>query len=985
MKSHKWFITTLKRSPRFGPSLAHHQEIPGSAAVYADPSVPLPDPLPRLLNRMGIQRLYKHQADALDLARSGKNVVVATPTSSGKTLIYSLPVLERIIQNPGSASALYLFPLKALARDQHRVLKEVEEHIQPEVRLRSAVYDGDTGPAERKQIRMDPPHVLISNPDMLHLGILPYHSAWENFFRRLEYVVIDELHAYRGIFGSHVAQVIRRMQRILSYYGVSPTYVLSSATISNAGEFANRLTDRQFEVIGESGAPRGARHFLFFNPEFTSTGFTAAQLFAHCMREGLKTIVFTQSRRVTELVHVWVKQLAPELSDRISSYRAGFLPEERRTIERDLSTGKLAGVISTSALEMGIDIGGLDVCVLVGYPGTIMATWQRGGRVGREDRDAIICLIAQPNALDQYFVRHPQDFFSRGYERAVLDPENSEVLKAHLPCAADELPIRSDDPAYPPKKYLPLLKQLAEGGTLRPDRQNELWYSVERYPHRSVEIRSVGESFTVINADTSKAIGRVEGLRAFKECHPGAVYLHRASQFEILGMDIENTRITARHAQVPYYTRSQSEKETEILEVLKSRPCENFLVKLGRLRVTERVTGYEKRRIRGQELISKHELNLPDQVFETVGIWIEIDDVIRRIIEKEAMQFMGGIHALEHAAIAMFPLLALCDRNDLGGISIPFHAQVGKSAVFLYDGYPGGVGLADQGFDLIEELLRKTLELVSDCDCEDGCPSCIHSPKCGNGNKPLDKSACILCLELLLNVRDLSENESRRISNSDSKPSPEPAPCGPPRVLFLDVETRRSAQEVGGWNNAHLMRVAVVVIYDLHEDRFLEFQESEVRDLVDLMLDSDLVVGFNVKRFDYGVLKAYTSVDLKRIPTFDILEYVHKKIGRRVSLDKMASATLGVTKSGDGLQSLEWVRKGMMDRVAAYCRKDVEITRDLFLHGMENRFVCYRDERGRNQRIEVDWNLDKIIRRKPKPDVPETLRPVPGPPLRTGP
>ncbi|MBI4776836.1 MAG: DEAD/DEAH box helicase [Deltaproteobacteria bacterium] len=963
MNTCEHFLTHLKRSHEFGPSLVYHKEIPKRAAQYAPPSTPLPPPLLRLLRQMNIERLYTHQAEALERVRKGQNVVVATPTSSGKTLVYTLPFLEKIYTEPEPVSALFVFPLKALEQDQQRILQQAKRLLEPDMVVRSAVYDGDTSPNDRKQIRSDPPHVLITNPDMLHMGILASHASWETFFRRLAYVVVDELHTYRGIFGSHMAQILRRLQRITAFYGSDPRYIFSSATILNPEEFSERLTGKRFSVVRQSGAPQGGRHFLFLNPETVGPAHFSARLFIHCLREGLKSIVFTQSRKVTELIHVWVKQMAPEYTRLVSSYRAGFLPEERRSIERDLARGALMGVISTSALEMGIDIGGLDVCILVGYPGTVMATWQRGGRVGREERDSIVALIAQPNALDQYFMHNPEDFFARQYERAIADPENSEVVKAHLPCAAAELELDGDDPFYPSERYAREYRELEEKRILGRNESGNSWFSILRNPHRQVSIRSVGETFTVMHAETQKVIGRVEGLRAFRECHPGAVYLHRATQYEILAMDFEHSNIKARAVDVPYYTRCESEKETEVLEILRSRPCENFLIKQGRVRVTERITGYEKRRIRGQELLSRHFLELPEQVFETVGVWIEIDDVIKHRIEDLGLHFMGGIHAMEHAAIAMFPLLALCDRNDVGGISYTFHPQVGKSAVFLYDGYPGGVGLVDQGYELIEELLEKTLVMVSSCECEDGCPSCIHSPKCGAGNKPLDKAACILCLELLLNRKSLGTSDAPSSGPRSDEPGVDKAETKRPlRIAYLDLETRRSAEEVGGWRNKHLMRVAVVVLYEQPENRFLEFYENDVGDLIKRLPEYDLVVGFNIKGFDYGVLSAYTNTDFGRISTFDILEYAKNKLGFRVSLDNFARRTLGIGKSGDGLQALEWFNAGEMEKVVEYCRKDVEITRDLFLFGLEKGHLLFEDLKKEVKKLSVDWNLDRLSR-----------------------
>ena len=454
-------------------------------------------------------------------------------------------------------------------------------------------------------------------------------------------------------------------------------------------------------MVDSEGAPRAGQHFLFLNPE-KSPNFSAARLFLQCLRQGFRTIAFTQSRKVTELIHVWVSQLAPDLQGRISSYRAGFMPEERRRIERRLARGDLLGVISTSALEMGIDIGYLDVCLLVGYPGTIINTWQRGGRVGRSGRESLVILVAKPDALDQYFMRHPEDFFGRGFEAALLDPDNPHVVEAHLPCAAAERPLTGLDRAFWPEAWPEHLEALERAGALSRTVEGEpTWFAVQRNPHLVVDIRSTGESYTIFDKESGEAIGTVDGIRAFKECHPGAVYLHRARQYLVDRLVLEKKDIVAHRTGRRYFTRARSEKETEILRTLRSKPEGQFLVREGDLKVTERVTGYEKRALPGQELMGVFPLDLPPQTFETIGFWVEIEPALQKFVERQGLHFMGGIHAVEHAAIGIFPLFALCDRNDIGGICYPLHPQLGKSAIFIYDGYPGGVGLAQRGFEIV--------------------------------------------------------------------------------------------------------------------------------------------------------------------------------------------------------------------------------------------------------------------------------------------
>jgi DEAD/DEAH box helicase domain-containing protein len=925
----------------------------------------LPLEIRTLLPYLGIRSLFTHQAKALRLIREGANVLVATPTASGKSLIYNLAVLEELFRNP-EAKALYLFPLKALEQDQLKSLSLLLDGYKGR-KITASIYDGDTSSYTRKKIRSNIPEILVSNPDMLHTAILAHHQGWEPLLKNLSLVVLDEVHTYRGIFGSHMNQVLRRLKRLCRSYGANPRFILLSATISNPGQFAESLVEEKVEVVEKSGASRAGQHFLFMNP-LAGPNFSAARLFTYCIQKGFRTIAFTQARKLTELIHLWVSQLSPGLREKVSSYRAGFMPEERREIERRLARGELLGVVSTSALEMGIDIGYLDVCLLVGYPGTIINTWQRGGRVGRAGRESLVILVGKPDALDQYFMKHPEELFERSYEAALLDPHNPFVVKAHLPCAAAERPITLEDVRYWPKDLKVHLDDLEREGKLtRTAEGDPTWFSTRRNPHAAVNIRSVGDTYTIFDEATGSAIGTVDGIRALKECHPGATYLHRAKQYLVTQLHLDKKDVIARRSDLKYFTRIRTEKETEILEVLRSKPQARFLVREGRVKVTEWMTGYEKRALPGQELLGVHDLDLPPQMFETLGFWIEMEDTTRRLVEQKELHFMGGIHAIEHAMIGLFPLFALCDRNDIGGISYPHHPELQKSAVFVYDGYPGGVGLAQHGFDVVQQLLEKTLELLIHCECEDGCPSCIHSPKCGNGNKPLDKRSAMLILEFLLGRIPMSA-----ICEPAEAEEPGPVPdkviepernAQRPRILYFDLETRRSAQEVGGWQNTHLMGISVAVVYDSLEDRLLTFTEEKIDELLSLFQKSDLVVGFNINRFDYAVLGAYTGKDLKSVNTFDILEDVHRRLGFRLSLDHLACETLNRRKECDGLQALEWFKAGEMDKLREYCFKDVEMTRDLFLYGLQNGHLIYRmKEPDQRVRVLVDWKIENMIK-----------------------
>ena len=959
------YVKSIKTHSEFCEAFVYHRFIPQQKPFYGT-QIDFHHDIQKTMNHLGLNRLYTHQVEAINDLRQGKNVLVATPTASGKSLIYNLTVLEEILKKTDTR-ALYLFPLKALEQDQLKNLAVWLKGIKG-AQISAEIYDGDTSHYRRKKIRTNPPQILFTNPDMLHRGILAYHQNWEKLLKNLSFVILDEVHTYRGIFGSHLNQVIRRLKRLCKLYGADPQFILLSATVSNPKIFGKNLIEEKLEVIKSCGAPRAGQHYVFLNPE-SSPNFSAARLFVHCIRKGFRTIAFTQSRITTELIHLRVSQLSRDLGEKVSSYRAGFMPEERRQIEKRLASGNLLGVISTSALEMGIDIGYLDICLLVGYPGTIINTWQRGGRVGRSGRESMVILIAKPDALDQYFMKHPVDFFERSFEAAVLDPNNPYVVEAHLPCAASEIPLTLDDRKFWPKDFPSHLEKLENEGVLNRTAEGEpTWFSSKRNPQLYVDIRSTGETFTIFERETGQAVGTIDGIRAYKECHPGASYLHRARQYLVDRLILEKKDIVVHRSDLKYFTRARSEKETEIIRINRSRPKGQFVIREGNLKVTEAITGYEKRALPGQELMGVFPLELPPQTFETIGFWVEIEPVLKRFVEQKGLHFMGGIHAIEHAAIGIFPLFALCDRNDIGGICYPHHPQVGKSAIFIYDGYPGGVGLAQHGFEIIVDLLEKTLNHVKSCTCEEGCPSCIHSPKCGAGNKPLDKQAALLILEGLLGHISFSQ-----ISDGKEEIESEKAPIEKtvnvdnlkkPRLLFLDLETQKTAQDVGGWQNTHLMRVSVVVVFDSIDKTFLIFKEDRIDTLFDLLERADLIIGFNIKKFDYTVLNAYTNGSLKTLPTFDILEDIHKRLGFRLSLDHLASETLGQRKTAHGLQAVEWFRNGEMEKLVDYCQSDVAITRDLFQFGLENGHLIYREKKsGTRLRLLLDWKLENLTKK----------------------
>jgi DEAD/DEAH box helicase domain-containing protein len=974
------YLRKLAADGEIGPEIVHRRDMPPRRVRWGKFPAALGETVRNGLERTGVTRLYSHQSEAVARALDGEDVVVVTPTASGKTLCYNLPVLERA-GGGGSSRALYLFPMKALEQDQLGSLRDLTGACGLGEKVRAEIYDGDTSAHHRARIRRSPPRVLITNPDMLHMGILAYHEKWERFFQSLEYVVLDEVHTYRGVFGSHVAGVLRRLLRVAGHYGSRPQVIACSATVANPGELVSKLVGRSVSVVDGSGAPEPQRHVLFVNPRRLAASTVAARILRRAVKEDLATIVFTKSRRVTELIYTWTVQGRPELRNCISAYRAGYLPEERRDIERSLFSGDLKAVVSTSALEAGIDIGELDVCVLVGYPGTITTTWQRGGRVGRQDRDPVIIVVAGDDALDQYFMRNPEAFFGSGFEPAVVDPGNLPILKEQMMCAAAELPLGAGEEWLAPVGGERALAELESEGRLVRSVGEDAWRCPRRFPQRDISIRGIGESYTIFESREDsdrpspggkpRIVGSLDGHRVYSEGHRGAVYLHRSVQYEVTRLDLEKKNLWARPVRVGYYTQARREKMTEILEVRRSRLLRNFVARLGDLKVTELVTGYEKKRIASGERLSTHELDLPPSVFETVGFWIEIDEFVPRALARRGLNYMGGIHALEHAAIALFPLFALCEPDDVGGISIPLHPQVAKGAVFFYDGYPGGVGLCEQSYARVDELLEKAWSLIAGCDCEKGCPSCIYSSKCGSGNVPLDKAAAVMVLGLLLDRPEAREFMVDRSVSADRDECPAPlereeeppaAPDGP-RVLVLDIETLRGADDVGGWGNAHLMGMALAVVWDSSTQGFTTFFEDQAAELLGKMARADLVVGFNVVGFDYRVLAAYDDGSLARVTTFDILQDIHRRLGFRLSLAHLAEKTLGTSKSADGLQSLRWVREGRLDLVEEYCRQDVQITVDLLHHGIERKWVRFEDREGRLLELAVDWDLEKTVER----------------------
>lgn len=943
-KSVREYLNALLASPRFGAQVAHHEFLAAQAANYGELARPLAPEVARLVAEEA-PRLYRHQTQAMDFISQGKDVMVATATASGKSLIYNTPIIETMLAAPAS-HALYLFPLKALAQDQLRRLQELAAALPGDQPFSSAVYDGDTNSYQRRKLRDSPPHIIITNPDMLHLSLLPYHGKWADYWAGLRYVVIDEVHTYRGVFGAHMAWVLRRLRRICDLYGSSPQFLLFSATIGNPAELAENLVGRAPEVITASGAPTASRHFVLFDP-WDGAAWAASQLLEAALKRGLRAIVYSQSRKITELVALWTQQRLGPLQDKLAAYRAGFLPEERRHIETQLASGELLGVVSTSALELGIDIGSLDICILVGYPGSMMATWQRGGRVGRRQQESLVLMVAQEDALDQYFLHNPTDFFGREVESAVVNPANIEISKRHLSCAAAELPLTKAE-VDRDKALAAIVAELVGSGQLLQDKAGSCYFSLRKQPQRQVDLRGGGGNFTIKQAATGVVLGEIDGGRCCKECHPGALYLQQGQTWEVVDLDLDDKLVQVRPKKANYFTRALARKDTEIIKIKRQVMVRNVKASLGMLKVTDQVTGFQRKLIKGQKTIGQESLELPPHIFTTEGLWLAIPPEIETQMRAQQGHFMGGIHAVEHVVISVLPLLVLCDRNDIGGISFPFHPQVQGAAIFIYDGYPGGVGLCAAALPRLEELLTRALAVIASCPCATGCPSCVHSPKCGSGNRPIDKEAARQVLVgLLAGAQPLTEMAVTAVTGvGDAAVEVEQEFCLPRRWAVFDVETQRSAAEVGGWHRAERMGISVAVVYDGETEEFKVFREGEISALIQYLAGRQLIVGFNNKRFDNRVLSGYAEHSLQQIPTVDLLEEVRASLGYRLSLDRLAQQTLGSKKSGDGILALQWYKEGRIDKIISYCQQDVEMTRDLFLYALQHKYLLFQNKAG---------------------------------------
>ncbi len=750
------FLDYLKRAPWYRKQIVHVEKIPPRQASSSRLQAPLHPAIQSSIESKGLSPLYSHQAEAINALKSGDNVIVATPAASGKSLCYHLVVLDSLLTDR-TTRAIYIYPTKALAQDQLKGLRELGASLT----FQAAIYDGDTPSEERPSIRRSA-QILLTNPDMLHLGILPNHRTWSRFLQGLRYVVLDEAHIYRGVFGSHVSNVLRRLRRLCQFYGSSPQFILCSATIANPGELAHQLTGLSFKVIDKDGAPYGGKQFAFWNPPIVdeskssrrSANIESATLLAELVRYHIRTIAFVRTRRVAELVYLYARgqleEKQPGLGYSISPYRASYLPEDRRRIEKALFHGELMGVASTNALELGIDVGSLDATVITGYPGSISSTWQQAGRSGRRREESLSILVGQDNPLDQYFMNHPQAFFGRPVENALISPENPHIIQPHLLCAAYESPLTSQDEQLFGSSFMEHIASLEEKGVLR--NGGGKWYITTEvsYPAEMVNIRSTSpHSYLVVEEGSGTVLERVEEASAFHQLYPGAVYLHQGEPYLVNHLDLGSGTAHVEPGDGAYYTQVKDVTEIRIRGVRLSKTVGDVRVYLGDVEVTNQVLGFKKMKPFTDEVIGEEYLDLPPRCFNTVALWFDIPQPFLDKVRGGRLDLAGGLHAAEHAAIGVLPLFALCDRNDIGGVSTPRHPDTGKPQVFIYDGHPGGIGIAERGYQIIDELWATTFQVVSDCPCSDGCPSCIQSPKCGNNNHPLDKGVATVMLGAL--------------------------------------------------------------------------------------------------------------------------------------------------------------------------------------------------------------------------------------------
>ncbi|WP_336025612.1 DEAD/DEAH box helicase [Halobellus salinisoli] len=776
-------VDWIRTPPYYVDQIADHRRVDGTDASHAD--VALESRLRSALSDRGIEELYRHQARTIETVRDGENVVLATPTASGKSLAYTAPAFERAMDHGGRT--LYLGPQNALIADQLETLSELARGLGFGSRVSVEQYTGRLSKSEKRDVRDRRPTVLLSNPDMLHYALLPHaHRLWEWFFKSLETVVIDEVHTYRGVFGSHVALTLRRLDRICERFGSDPQYVCCSATVGNPVEHAARVTGREaetFRLVDEDASATGPKHWLLWNPpEYGSESSTASpsdgdptnesgrrrsshvetkRLFVDLVSRGLQTLAFTRARQTAER---YATESAAELRERgehdaaasVTAYQAALKHERRREIEAGLHDGSIRGVWSTNALELGVDVGELDAVLIDGYPGTRMSAFQQAGRAGRGDDDALVVLVGGEDQLDQYLLRHPEEFWAGDPERAVCDPENAELLPDHVASAAAENWLDTGDERHFGESFPNVVSSLSEAGRLerRETDAGIRWlHSGGGSPQHEMSLRTIeNREIDLLDSRSNEVVSSLSFSDALRDAHRGAIYHHQGTTYEVTELDLDRDTAVLQPTWADYYTRVLHDKTITVESDRRAKPLSarsDTEVRLAEVTMRKRITGFERRDPRRGEAIGRETLDLPETTLRTTALYFTVPDDVEREMREMGGEygFNGGIHAAEHGMISLFPLSFLCDRGDIGGLSTPHHPHTGRSTIFVYDGYPGGVGLTESGYDEIETLLRRTREMISDCDCADGCPACVQSPHCGNANDPLAKAEAVQLLD----------------------------------------------------------------------------------------------------------------------------------------------------------------------------------------------------------------------------------------------
>ncbi|MDO5712162.1 MAG: DEAD/DEAH box helicase [Micrococcales bacterium] len=761
--------------------VTHVRIIPAHGARTAPMPGWVPEPVREAFGRQGVRLLWEHQARTAQALHTGRHTILATGTASGKSQGYLLPILSRLTHDDGAAplqrrTSLYLSPTKALAADQ---ASRVTRLGLPNVL--SATYDGDTPTDERRRIRRHAALVL-TNPDMLHHGMLPAHEAWSSFWRGLEFVVVDECHAYRGLFGSHVAAVLRRLRRVAARYGADPTFAFASATVADPARHARDLCGLPVQAVTEDGSPRPAMTMVFVDPvtdepatqgagetleESVSALSRAGDLLADLVERGVQTVVFARSRLGVEVVadRATARLDRLGLGSLVAAYRGGYLPEERRELEDRLRSGQLRGLAATSALELGIDISGLDAVVMAGWPGTRTALWQRAGRAGRSGRSSLTVLLAGDDPLDHYLVRHPEAVLDHPVEACTLDPANPYVLRPHLAAAAAEVPLRNVDAAVFGSTMRPLADELTERGLLRRRRDGWYWTRQER-PADLVTLRGAGSLVTIVESPSGRVLGTVDVPRADAVVHTGSVYVHQQRAYVVTRLDLDVGTAVVVAGDPGWRTQARTASSFDIIDVTRRSTIGAVTVCWGSVRVRRRVTSFV-RRLPSSQVLGEHPLDLPDRVLNTSAVWWTVTPQALQAAGIGDADVPGAAHAAEHAAIGLLPLVATADRWDIGGVSSALHPDTGLPTVMVYDGHAGGAGIAERGYADRRNWLQSTRQTVALCRCERGCPACVQSPKCGNANEPLDKLGAVALLDLLLTEAPRSVAESpERVSKA---------------------------------------------------------------------------------------------------------------------------------------------------------------------------------------------------------------------------